>query len=218
MKNIKIERKEDWKNFIMREAKYWLPAECMGGICVDAGCNIGDFELNYENRFDKYICFDVFQENVDECIKNTKELKSDIEVFKLAVWSESNKKINVYAYEWATDSDNLNQFGNSGNISCIETTLENGAGWKSENVIDVVNTISIDSIIENYGTINLLKIDVEGAEYEFLLNKDLSKINYITGEFHFDQQKQDKLNFWISKTHKRFKTTGYPDYFKLKTL
>ena len=112
----------------------------------------------------------------------------------------------------------LIEFGNSGNVSCIEKTLENGSGWKSENIIDVVNTISIDSIIENYGTINLLKIDVEGAEYEFLLNKDLSKINYITGEFHFEQEKKDELNDWISKTHKRFKVSGYPDYFKLKTL
>ena len=163
MKDIKIERKEDWKEFIKKEAKYSIPAECRGGLCIDAGCNIGDFELNYGNRFDKYICFDVFQENVNECIENTKHIVSEIDVFKLAVWSESNKNINVYAYEWATNSDNLNQFGNSGNISCIEKTLENGAGWKSENIIDVVNTISIDSIIENYGTINLLKIDVEGA-------------------------------------------------------
>jgi FkbM family methyltransferase len=218
MKDIKIDNNEQWKEFIMREASYAIPEECKGGLCVDAGCNIGDFELNYKNRFDKYICFDVFQENVNECIKNTKHIVSEIEVFKLAVWSKSDTFINVYAYEWETNSDDLNQFGNSGNVSCIEKTLENGAGWKSENIIDVVNTISIDSIIEKYGTINLLKIDVEGAEYEFLLNKDLSKINYITGEFHFEQEKKDELNDWISKTHKRFKVSGYPDYFKLKTL
>ena len=145
MKNIKIERKEDWKDFIKKEAKYHIPSDCRGGICVDVGCNIGDFELNYENRFDKYICFDVLEENVNECIENTKHIVSEIEVFKLAVWSESNKNINVYAYQWATNSDNLNQFGNSGNVSCIEKTLENGAGWKSENIIDVVNTISIES-------------------------------------------------------------------------
>jgi hypothetical protein len=63
-----------------------------------------------------------------------------------------------------------------------------------------------------------LKVDVEGSEYEFLLGKDLSKINYITGEFHFEQEKKDELNDWISNTHNRFKTSGYPDYFKLKTL
>ena len=83
MKSIKIERKEDWKEFIKKEAKYSIPAECRGGICIDAGCNIGDFELNYGNRFDKYICFDVLEENVNECIENTKHIVSEIEVFKL---------------------------------------------------------------------------------------------------------------------------------------
>ena len=217
MKNIKIERKEDWKDFIKTEAKYHIPSECNGGICIDAGCNIGDFELNYENRFDKYICFDVFQENIDECIKNTKDLGVDIEINKLAVWSESDAFINVLAYEPYGDK-NLQHFGNSGNVGCVEYTGSQGEGWKPENTIDLVQTISIDSIIEKYGTINLLKVDVEGSEYEFLLNKDLSKINYITGEFHFEQEKKDELNDWISKTHERFKVSGYPDYFKLKTL
>lgn len=87
MKNISIENKEAWKSFIMNEAKYTLPDECRGGLCVDAGCNIGDFEMNHKSRFDKYVCFDVFEENVNECIKNTKDINAEIEVHKLAVWS-----------------------------------------------------------------------------------------------------------------------------------
>lgn len=212
MKNIKIDNKEQWKEYIMREASYNLPDECTGGLCVDAGCNIGDFEMNHKNRFDKYVCFDVFQENIDECTKNTENLGVEIEINKLAVWSESNKFINVLAYEPHTNK-NLQHFGNSGNVGCIEYTGPNGEGWKTENAIDLVQTISIDSIIENYGTINLLKVDVEGSEYEFLLGKDLSKINYIVGEFHFSEEKQKELVDWISKTH--IKHNGY---FKLKDL
>ena len=212
MKNIKIDNKEQWKEYIMREASYNLPDECRGGLCVDAGCNIGDFEMNNKNRFDKYVCFDVFQENIDECTKNTENLGVEIEINKLAVWSESNKFINVLAYEPHTNK-NLQHFGNSGNVGCIEYTGPNGEGWKTENAIDLVQTISIDSIIENYGTINLLKVDVEGSEYEFLLGKDLSKINYIVGEFHFSEEKQKELVDWISKTH--IKHNGY---FKLKDL
>jgi FkbM family methyltransferase len=212
MKNIKIDNKEQWKEFIMREASYSVPDECRGGLCVDAGCNIGDFEMNHKNRFDKYVCFDVFQENITEALDNTKDLGIDVEMHKLAVWSESNKFINVMAYEpW--DSKNLQHFGNSGNIGCIEFVGAQGEGWKPENVIDLIETISIESIIEKYGTINLLKVDVEGSEYEFLLNKDLSKINYIVGEFHFEQEKQKELVDWISKTHDV--CTGY---YKLKVL
>jgi FkbM family methyltransferase len=208
MKNIKIERKEEWKSFIMNEAKYNVPDECRGGLCVDAGCNIGDFEMNHRNRFDKYVCFDVFEENIIEATKNTAE----VEINKLAVWSESDKFINVLAYEpW--DTKNLQHFGNSGNVGCVEYKGEKGEGWKQENTIDLIRTISIESIIEQYGHINLLKVDVEGSEYEFLLGKDLSKINYIVGEFHFEAEKIQGLIDWISNTHEVCN-----GYYKLKGL
>ena len=212
MKNIKIQNKEEWKSFIMNEAKYNVPDECRGGLCVDAGCNIGDFELNHRERFDKYVCFDVFEENVNECIKNTKDIQAEIEVNKLAVWSESDIFINVMAYEpW--DTKNLQHWGNSGNVGCVEYEGERGEGWKQENSIDLVRTISIDSIIEQYGNINLLKVDVEGSEYQFLLGKDLSKINFIVGEFHFGHERQQELINWISKTH-----DVHSGYYKLKGL
>ena len=33
------------------------------------------------------------------------------------------------------------------------------------------------------------------------IDAEISKINYITGEFHFEQEKKDELNDWISNTH-----------------
>lgn len=212
MKNISIENKEAWKSFIMNEARYILPNECRGGLCVDAGCNIGDFEMNHGNRFDKYVCFDVFGENINECIKNTKDINAEIEVHKLAVWPESDKFINVMTYE-PMGTKQLQHFGNSGNVGCIEWQGEHGEGWKEENVIDLVKTISIETILEKYGPINLLKVDVEGSEYEFLLGKDLSKINYIVSEFHFADSRKKELVDWISKTHDVFTA-----HYKLKGL
>ena len=212
MKNIKIDNKEQWKTFIMREASYTIPDECRGGLCVDAGCNIGDFEMNHKNRFDKYVCFDVFEENVTEAKYNTKDLGVEVEINKLAVWSESNKFIDVMAYEPHTNK-NLQHFGNSGNVGCVEYKGERGEGWKQENTIDLIRTISIETIIEQYGHINLLKVDVEGSEYEFLLGKDLSKINYIVGEFHFEAEKIQGLIDWISNTHEVCN-----GYYKLKGL
>lgn len=212
MKKITIQSKEEWKSFIMNEAKYTLPNECKGGLCIDAGCNIGDFEMNHRDRFDKYVCFDVFEENVNECIKNTKDINAEVEVHKLAVWSVSDKFINVLAYEpWNTK--NLQHWGNSGNIGCVEFTGPNGEGWKEDNTIDLVQTISLETIIERYGNVNLLKVDVEGSEYEFLLGKDLSKINYIVGEFHFEEHRQKELIDWIANTHEIFS-----GYWKLKNL
>ena len=184
----------------MNEANYNVPEECQGGLCVDAGCNIGDFEMNHKDRFDKYICFDVFDENIEECKKNTSELNLNVEVYKNAVWSISGKKIPVMAYK-PSDTDELNHFGNSGNIGCVEIKGEHEQGWFIENTIDLVESISIEDIIERHGVINVLKVDVEGSEYEFLLNKDLSKINYIVGEFHFSDLQKTELIEWIKKSH-----------------
>jgi len=205
MKNINIVDIENWKNLIINEAKYNIPSECIGGVCIDAGCNIGDFPINNGKRFDKYICYDVFKENINECTKNTKDLGLNIEIHKLAVWSESNKKISVMAYQ-PSDTKDIQHFGNSGNVGCVEVIGSHGEGWLNENTIDLVNTISIEDVIDKYGTINLLKIDVEGSEYEFLLNKDLSKINYIVGEIHFDDNQKENLIKWIENTHIKLDT------------
>jgi|TARA_R110000803_G_scaffold87426_2_gene154119 FkbM family methyltransferase len=219
MKKINITDKDRWKEFIIKEAYYELPKDCLGGICVDAGCNIGDFPLNHKDRFDTYICYDVFKENIEECIKNTKSLSEsiNIEINHLALWSESNELIDVMAYEpW--DTKDINHFGNSGNVGCVKWEGEKGEGWNEDNIIEKIKTISIDSIIEKYGVINLLKIDVEGSEYEFLMGKDLSKINYIVGESHGSIENQEILAQWISKTHNRLSTNPTTLLFKKKGL
>jgi FkbM family methyltransferase len=207
MKELEIEQKERWKEFIIREAQYPLPAECNGGLCIDAGCNIGDFPINQMNRFDKYICFDVFDKNIEEAISNTKDLGLDIQIIKLAVWNKSDDVIKVMAYEpW--DTKDLNHFGNSGNVGCVEFTGEKGEGWNADNAIDEIHTISLEEIIDTFGEINLLKVDVEGSEYPFLMNKDLSKIKWISAELHGEIEKRQPLLDWISNTHEVVATSG----------
>jgi len=200
MKEITIQNKEEWKAFILREANYYIPEECRGGICVDAGTNIGDFPLNHGARFDKYICYDVFQENVDECIKNTKDLGVPVEAHKRAAWGKANEEVEVIAYQQS--SNGLQHFGNSGNVGCIESMDAEGYGWEKDNMIDKVPSVSLEQIVQEYGEINLLKVDVEGSEYPFLLNKDLSKINYIVGEMHFGKEQQLELIEWLKKFNK----------------
>jgi FkbM family methyltransferase len=48
-----------------------------------------------------------------------------------------------------------------------------------------VDAVTLDSIIEELGTIDILKIDIEGAEYEVLQAcRQLDRINCIVGELH----------------------------------
>ena len=175
--SIKTDNPQEWKSFILSEAQYNIPAECRGGLCVDAGCNIGDFPMNHGSRFDKYICYDVFDENLEACKENTSELTVPVEVHKRAVWSSSDEEIDFYAYE------------------------PQGDNYKVENKISSVKTICLDSIIQEYGPINLLKIDVEGSEYPFLIGKDLSSVNYIVGEMHMENFKKIELIKWLNNTN-----------------
>ena len=200
MKKITEKDKSRWKSFILNEANYSIPQHCRGGICVDAGTNIGDFPLKHGKRFDKYICYDVFQENVDECIKNTENLGVPVQVYKRAVWDRPNEDVEVYAYQHR--SLGLDHFGNSGNVGCIKEVGEFGEGWSKDNIIDKVPSITLEEIIAEYGEINLLKIDVECSEYPFLLGKDLSKVNYIVGEMHRGREEQSELIDWLKKFDK----------------
>lgn len=47
-----------------------------------------------------------------------------------------------------------------------------------------VKSVRFEDVIAQFETIDLLKIDCEGAEYEFLPGADLSKVKAVRGEFH----------------------------------
>ena len=82
---------------------------------------------------------------------------------------------------------------------------EDGDGWTEDNGFEEVNSVSLETILERSGDIDVLKVDVEGAEYEFMYGKDLRRINYIFIELHnflIDLGVQEQLVNWIGKTHK----------------
>ena len=59
--------------------------------------------------------------------------------------------------------------------------------------------------------VDLLKIDIEGAEHDYLYNKDLSCFKFIVAEIHnflrFDN-KQSEIIEWINKTHDELYSDG----------
>jgi hypothetical protein len=58
--------------------------------------------------------------------------------------------------------------------------------------------------------IGLLKVDCEGAEYEFLMGADVSNVKYIVMELHnfLGKEKQTNLMKSIEKTHKEIYSEG----------
>ena len=79
-----------------------------------------------------------------------------------------------------------------------------------------------EDIFSKFGIdrINYLKVDCEGAEVPFLLDKDLSKIDNIGLELHwYNKSSAKKLIAHISKIHKVVKKRGKTIYnFQIKWM
>lgn len=85
-------------------------------------------------------------------------------------------------------------YSSEGILKFNATGLDDGAVSETGNV--TVESITLDSIIKSYGEIDLLKIDIEGAELEVLKSsKLLQKVQniYIEMEMNHHQDYEDEI-------------------------
>lgn len=123
-------------------------------IYFDIGCNIGAWSNANINRCDKIISIEASPNTYNKCVNNCKSDK--IILLNYAVCNNGNKDIIFYEAftdvlsttnkEWLT-----NESSRFYNYPYREITCK---------------TITIDNLIELYGIPELIKIDVEGGEYE----------------------------------------------------
>jgi len=95
---------------------------------------------------------------------------------------EKNNITNVLAINKAVTAD--------GRDVEIAGNINNNSGGSSiyvDGVSRVVQSITLEEIAGDHDTIDLLKIDCEGAEYEILFTADLSNIQAIRGEVHYNE-------------------------------
>lgn len=207
---------DNWYSFVTEEcSQYPVPKEPIKN-CLDVGCNVGGFVNAWKDTIDKFYCVDASGHNVDEASRNMKSLLDCNRAFLLHNAVHSNSNDTVYLRPFITSNGVVNNSGSFGTTGFVYND-GNCDGWKDTDIKEEVTTISFEELFEDATTffeteeIDLLKIDVEGAEYDFLMNKDLSKIKYIVGEIHnflhkieSDQQGVDRaiaLHSHILKTH-----------------
>jgi len=147
-----------------------------GDIILDLGANLGIISILLSKKFPftKIYSFEASIINYNNFIKNINSNGcTNINPFNLAVWSESNKILEIPTSPT-----------NSGGSSIF---------YKPEFYqmypITKVKTISLSDIFlnNNIDSCKLLKIDVEGSEYEIFKNlkpEYYNKINNIAIEFH----------------------------------
>lgn len=170
--------------------EYIVPNNIETKIAVDIGGNIGGFSIAYQKTFDEIYLFEANKSTFNKMVENTKNFKN-ITSYNLAVLDRSDLEIVLMNHSSKDD----------GSVSCSPTITNGNPDWSE--VIGTVKTISIEGILNLIGNrrINFLKIDCENSEYEILLNKDLSMIDYISMEIHWQMgiEKYEELINYLSK-------------------
>lgn len=133
---------------------------------VDLGANIGLFSAYVAPYCKELICVEP-DENHCECIKANLKDFDNFEVKKLAVANMDGKKT---------------FFLNKNN-----TTAHTLLGGNKKDSVEV-DVLSLDSLLGDVPHIDLLKMDIEGAEFEVLCGnkaaRALKKTDVIIGEYH----------------------------------
>jgi FkbM family methyltransferase len=155
--------------------EYYFPEELKPKVIFDIGGNIGITSIYLASVFpDATIyTFEPLKENFEILQKNASQFKN-IKVFNVGLGAE-NGSFKVYL------SDDNENYGGVSFYSEVEGNLsESFSECEVKNINVVVDELGIS-------TVDLIKIDTEGAEYDILTSlkyEFLKKTSWITGELH----------------------------------
>lgn len=165
-------------------------------VVIDIGAHIGLFDIYCTNKCGQIYAYEPHPENFELLEKNIKNTKlENVKIFNLAVWSEAGKDIAM--------ADN-------GSGDTAEFSVSMG-GEKLSGKNHILKTTTIEEIFarNNIEHCDLLKIDVEGAEYNILFSAPehiYKRIKSIYIEYHPDIERKyfsrDLIKFLSDKGYK----------------
>jgi FkbM family methyltransferase len=157
---------------------------------IDLGGNVGFFSTRMSTVAKKVICCEPIKSNLD-FLKLNRNGRKNIEVVEKAV---------------AGEKCFINMFKpNTENWSARYSMVFN-VNSKDENEVESVECTTLDELFEEHQikTCDLIKMDIEGAEYETLYNASdhvLDKIDRIVGEYHHLEKDNDSHNIQALKKY-----------------
>jgi len=172
---------------MLREVHYSYPA--ITGrlpLAIDIGANLGAFSITYRHNFTKIIAI---EPNLDT-----------LRAFNYTLTENGIDNVHLYNYAVGNTcgTTKLYRGGGEGISGNASTTYGQGE-YEEVPAIDFQGVMNLAG--NNY--IDYMKIDCEGAEYDFLQDQDLSNIYHIAGEYHAcNKRKQERLWSHISHTHR----------------
>ena len=167
------------------------PSKENSRVCVDLGAAQGHFAMNYCKSFDRIYCF-------EPCWPNFKKLSRNItrsEEFDHIVYFNycagqpeelNSKKILIPYSNFSTGLVELTFYPNFSPYGATLFTDSYTSGTKRVIASHMVPIISLEDILSliREEHIDYLKCDIEGSEYEFLIDQDMSKIDILSIEMH----------------------------------
>jgi FkbM family methyltransferase len=144
-------------------------------IVLDFGANIGNFSRYINDKFKSRLFLYEPNPYCCEILRKKFASYSNVKIFNLGVYNVSGfKKFYMTIYD---------RTGFSISESCSFDKSKKGLDLKN---FLRIKTLRIENILSKYNHINLLKIDIEGAEYKIIntVIKNINKIDVVFCEFH----------------------------------
>jgi FkbM family methyltransferase len=152
------------------------------GCVIDLGANVGYFSTRMAAFAERVICYEPVVSNIEKA-KINRNGRKNIEIVNKAVAGKSGF---IKMFKPHAES-----------MSCRYSMIFHQYS-KSESEFESVECITLDQLFEEHQILkcDLIKMDIEGAEYETLCNthdQTFNKISRIVGEYHFADE--------LSKAH-----------------
>lgn len=171
-------------------------------LVIDIGANCGYFALKVLENFPdcEVRGFEADPANYEICLRNLKKLgikSPQVNVANFAVWSHA---------------DGVTVEPNLGGVShVVDRVGDDNPGFLEERIASgetlTIPSVTLDSILDGHTEVDMLKLDVEGAEYEILRAvspEQLAKCRFIGMELHdwFGPERRQALEDKIATSHK----------------
>ena len=222
---------ENWFDLVTQECREYPVPACRN--CIDIGANVGGFVEAHKDKIRNFFCVEPGSANITEFKTHHSDLLESrrVKIYNRAVHNKSNSSLKLRRY--AGDGDFR---VNSGSNSTLSFQYKNGHGWSDDaDEYEEVKTISFEDVMKealsyfDATEIDLLKVDCEGAEYDFLIDQDLTKIKFIVIEAHnfldclpskISPETNQRIHLLdhIAKTHDMTYIQGMPKVLKTDVL
>ncbi|NVM22725.1 MAG: FkbM family methyltransferase [Desulfobacterales bacterium] len=125
-----------------------------GRLFVDVGAYIGFYALGLHKNFERVVAVEAHPETMNALKRNARSLGvTNLRFVQKAVYNRDGLTLPLHRGKcptWHTLDGSLQNFRYNGNRNVL------------------VETVTLTSLLENYETVDLVKLDVEGAEFRVL--------------------------------------------------